>query len=83
MLRGTVFAFALTGLLAAAPSLAQPPSKRPNIVILMTDDVGWGDLGSYGGGETRGAPTPHLYRLAAKGVRFTTWYGQASDRRCR
>jgi len=74
-----LLAFALTGLLAAAPGLAQQPAgKKPNIVIIMTDDVGWGDLGAYGGGETRGAPTPHLDRLAAEGVRFTTWYGQAS-----
>ena len=44
----------------------------------MSDDVGWGDLGCYGGGVTRGAPTPNLDRLAAEGARFTTWYGQAS-----
>lgn len=52
--------------------------KRPNIVVIMTDDIGWGDLGCYGGGETRGAPTPHLDRLASEGMRFTQWYGQAS-----
>jgi arylsulfatase len=52
--------------------------KRPNIVVIMSDDVGWGDLGSYGGGITRGAPTPHLDRLAQEGMRFTNWYGQAS-----
>jgi arylsulfatase len=44
----------------------------------MSDGVGLGDLGSYGGGSTRGAPTPNLDRLAAEGARFTTWYGQAS-----
>src|SRR5215472_16241549 len=53
-------------------------NKKPNIVILMTDDVGRGDLGCYGGGVTRGAPTPNLDRLAAEGARFTNWYGQAS-----
>ena len=53
-------------------------ANRPNVVVIMTDDVGWGDLGSYGGGVTRGAPTPNLDRLAAEGERFTTWYGQAS-----
>lgn len=52
--------------------------KSPNIVVIMTDDVGWGDLGVYGGGETRGAPTPTLDRMAAEGMYFTNFYGQAS-----
>src|SRR5258707_1288123 len=56
---------------------AQPP-KKPNIVFIMTDDVGWGDLGCYGGGETRGCLTPHLDRMASEGMRFTNYYGQAS-----
>jgi hypothetical protein len=57
--------------------LAEPP-RKPNIVVIMTDDVGWGDLGSYGGGTMRGAPTPNLDRLAAEGMRFVNYYGQAS-----
>lgn len=60
--------------------MAQESSKapKPNIVVIMTDDVGWGDLGSYGGGEMRGAPTPNLDRMAAEGMRFVNYYGQAS-----
>src|SRR5215475_5361756 len=65
-------AFILTG------AAAQAQEKKPNIVVIMTDDVGWGDLGSYGGGVMRGAPTPHLDRLAAEGMRFVNYYGQAS-----
>jgi arylsulfatase A-like enzyme len=65
-------AFVLTG------SVAQAQEKKPNIVVIMTDDVGWGDFGSYGGGVMRGAPTPHLDRLAAEGMRFVNYYGQAS-----
>ena len=53
-------------------------AKKPNIVVIMTDDVGWGDLGVYGGGSNRGAPTPHLDRLAKEGTYFTNFYGQAS-----
>src|SRR6202795_3924294 len=59
-------------------ALAELPQRKPNIVVIMTDDVGWGDLGSYGGGAMRGAPTPNLDRLAAEGMRFVNYYGQAS-----
>lgn len=52
--------------------------KRPNIVMIMTDDCGWGDLGCYNGGAMRGAPTPHLDQMAAEGMRFLNYYGQAS-----
>lgn len=52
--------------------------EKPNIIVIMTDDVGYGDLGSYGGGETRGCLTPHLDRMAQEGMRFTQYYGQAS-----
>ena len=62
------------GQAAEAPKAA----KKPNIVVIMTDDVGWGDLGCYGGGETRGAPTPNLDRMAAEGMRFSNYCGQAS-----
>lgn len=37
---------------------------KPNIILLVADDVGWGDLGVYGGGENRGIPTPNLDRMA-------------------
>ena len=53
--------------------LAEPPQRKPNIVMIMTDDVGWGDLGAYGGGVMRGAPTPNLDRLAAEGMRFVNY----------
>jgi arylsulfatase len=58
------------------PSAAQ--QKKPNFIMIMTDDVGWGDLGCYGGGENRGCPTPNLDRIASEGMRFTNYYGQAS-----
>jgi arylsulfatase len=64
--------------LGSEAALAEPPQPKPNVVVIMTDDIGWGDLGSYGGGAMRGAPTPNLDRLAAEGMRFVNYYGQAS-----
>jgi arylsulfatase A-like enzyme len=62
--------------LMAADAEAQ---KRPNIVMLMTDDTGWGDFGAYsGGGVGLGHPTPNVDQVAKEGAVFTSWYGQAS-----
>ncbi|HEV8501692.1 MAG TPA: sulfatase-like hydrolase/transferase, partial [Casimicrobiaceae bacterium] len=47
--------------------------KRPNVVLMLADDMGFSDLGCYGG-EIH---TPHLDRLAAHGVRFTQFYNGA------
>jgi hypothetical protein len=53
--------------------------KRPNIVMLMTDDTGWNDFGAYSlGGAALGHPTPNIDRIAREGGLFTNWYGQAS-----
>ena len=53
--------------------------KRPNIVMLMTDDTGWNDFGAYSlGGAALGHPTPNIDRIAKEGGLFTNWYGQAS-----
>ena len=46
-------------------------AERPNVVLMLADNVGWGDVGAYGGGEVRGMPTPSLDRLAAEGMQFT------------
>ena len=54
------------------------PNKKPNIILLVTDDTGYGDLGPYGGGEGRGMPTPHFDRLAAEGMTFFSFYAQPS-----
>ena len=44
--------------------------NRPNIVLILADNLGWGELGCYGGGVLRGAPTPRIDALAAQGLRF-------------
>lgn len=46
------------------------PEARPNIVLVLADNLGWGELGCYGGGILRGAPTPRIDALAAEGLRF-------------
>jgi arylsulfatase A-like enzyme len=62
--------------LIAGPASAQ---KKPNVIMLMMDDVGWGDFGAYtGGGAALGHPTPQIDRVAKEGALFTSWYGQAS-----
>lgn len=47
--------------------------KKPNIVLILADNLGYGELGSYGGGITRGAPTPRLDKLASEGMRLTNF----------
>src|SRR5690348_18030665 len=46
---------------------------KPNIVFILADNLGWGELGCYGGGVLRGAPTPRIDALAAEGLRLTNF----------
>jgi arylsulfatase A-like enzyme len=59
-------------------SIVNAPAKKPNIVLIVSDDTGYGDLGMYGGGEGRGIPTPGFDRLADEGMTFFHNYGQPS-----
>jgi arylsulfatase A-like enzyme len=54
---------------AAAP--AAPTKDRPNVILIFTDDQGYGDVGCYG---ARGFKTPNLDRMAREGTRFTSFY---------
>ena len=58
-------------LMLIVTSAAQAADKKPNVVFILADNVGYGDLGAYGGGELRGAPTPRLDQLAREGLRLT------------
>jgi arylsulfatase A-like enzyme len=62
-------------LLAAWPSCA---TDKPNIILIVSDDFGYGDAGAYGGGPGRGMPTPSLDRLADEGMTFFSFYSQPS-----
>ncbi len=63
----------LTAARAAEPEggkQARPKSEKPNIIVILVDDMGFADIGCYGGE----IPTPNLDRLAAGGLRFTQFY---------
>ena len=57
-------------LLTVSLMAGQSRDERPNIVVMMVDNLGWGELGCYGGGILRGTETPHLDKLASEGIRF-------------
>ncbi len=59
----------------AGPAYATPAGQKPNIVLILADDLGYGDLGCYGATKIK---TPNIDRLAAGGVRFTQGYAPAS-----
>lgn len=68
--------FSLLPLVVLAGSLgAAPASNRPNIVIIVADDLGYGDIAPYG---AKGVDTPNLDRLAQAGLRFTQAYAPSS-----
>jgi arylsulfatase len=77
-LLGTLLTLAGLGLGAASPALAQAPAKKPNILFIVSDDTGYGDLGPYGGGEGRGMPTPSIDKMANEGMTFFSFYAQPS-----
>ena len=52
--------------------------KKPNIIYILTDDIGWGDLGWQGGGKHRGQPTPNLDTMAKEGMAFWSAYAEPS-----
>jgi arylsulfatase A-like enzyme len=52
-------------------------TKKPNIVFILTDNLGYGELGVYGGGILRGAPTPRIDKLASEGMRLLNFNVEA------
>jgi arylsulfatase A-like enzyme len=64
--------------LLGALTLADAAEKKPNILLIVSDDTGYGDLGPYGGGEGRGMPTPNIDKMASEGMTFFSFYAQPS-----
>jgi arylsulfatase A-like enzyme len=58
-------------LACGAPAAAQSPPSRPNVILIITDDVGYGDIGSYGAPDIK---TPNIDSLARNGTRLTDFY---------
>jgi arylsulfatase len=59
-------------------ALEQRFGKKPNIIYVLADDVGWGELGWQGGGKHRGTPTPTLDAMAKEGMAFWSAYAEPS-----
>ncbi|MCO8121506.1 arylsulfatase [Stieleria sp. TO1_6] len=69
---------AICASLATTTEVRAQDQKQPNILFLVSDDTGFGDLGPYGGGEGRGMPTPNIDRMAREGMTFFSFYAQPS-----
>ena len=69
----------VSALARLGPSIPRPsqPASKPNIVFLLMDNLGYGEVGCYGGGITRGAPTPRIDKLATEGTRLTNFNVEA------
>lgn len=63
---------------ARLAALEERFGKKPNIIYILTDDVGWGELGWQGGGKHRGTPSGELDRMALEGMRFWAAYSEPS-----
>jgi arylsulfatase A-like enzyme len=64
-------------LLAGSAAIGNAESRKPNIIVIMGDDVGWFNIGAYHQGIMSGK-TPNLDKLASQGMRFTDYYAEAS-----
>ena len=75
---GPLFFTAFLAVLITLGGVAHAQDSKPNILFIVSDDTGYGDLGPYGGGEGRGMPTPQIDRMAAEGMTLFSFYAQPS-----
>ncbi len=71
------FVAMLAGAITALPATAQQPQQKPNIVVIMGDDIGMWNIGAYHRGLMAGR-TPNLDKIAKEGMLFTDYYAEAS-----
>src|SRR5262245_12876707 len=69
--------FVLSLILFVLMGLSCPAQNRPNVVIILADDLGYGDVGCYNS-EFGKIPTPNIDRLAKKGMRFTDGHSSSA-----
>ncbi len=65
------FILAAVMLLFAFPQAYAQSSEKPNVILMLSDNVGYGDIGAFQGGEIRGMPTPRIDQLASDGLTLT------------
>jgi len=76
LFRAAVLSAAAYAAVAPTAAIAQA-TRPPNIVFMLMDNLGYGEVGVYGGGITRGAATPRIDQLAAEGTRLTNFNVEA------
>src|SRR5579863_9993923 len=74
---GALVAAGAMALGVATPASAQTSGKKPNILVIMGDDIGWSNIGAYNQGLMY-QTTPNLDQMAKEGMRFTDYYAEAS-----
>jgi len=73
-----LFGFVLASTVLVSSALAESINKeKPNIVLVLMDNFGYGEIGVYGGGVLRGAPTPRIDSLADEGFQLTNYNFEA------
>ena len=73
----SLWCLASASLMYAQPTQSKVPRSRPNIVVIMADDIGWSNIGVYNMGMMAGR-TPNLDKMAHEGMMFTDYYAEAS-----
>jgi arylsulfatase len=77
-LLGKIVGLTLSATVVMSSAYQVAAQQKPNVVFILADNVGYGDLGPYGGGELRGFPTPNIDQLAREGLRFTQFLVEPS-----